>query len=167
MVARTLSQLALVFASLLLSHTAQAKRRWSVGVAIADPFGVSAKRPLADRFALQMFAGWRLLGNDDDYQFPGPLAGADLIVHTPQFHGISLYGGAGAGAGFVRAGCYYDSVADFCVDSAAPSLIFRAPLGIALQWGRLELTFEATPSYRVMPEAHHTFLGGFAVRWSL
>jgi hypothetical protein len=89
------------------------------------------------------------------------------VAHTRRFHGFSLFAGAGAGVGFVRAGCYHDAVAEFCVDSPAASALLRAPIGVALQVGRLEVAFEAVPAYRLAPEPHHTFLGGFTVRWSI
>jgi hypothetical protein len=142
---------------------------WSIGVAIADPVGVSAARRLDHHLEAHAFAGWRVLGNDDGYQFPGPLAGADVVARTPWLtgFGLSVYAGAGFGVGWVRAGCYYDSVAEFCVDEGSPSFILRAPIGVSIDVGRLEISFEAVPAYRAVPEAHHTFLGGFVLRWTI
>jgi hypothetical protein len=146
-------------------------RPWGVGVSIADPAGATVKRWLGDTAAVQATAGWRVLGNEK-LELPGPLVAVDALLHWPAAEAeergfsFSLHAGAGAGAGAVRAGCWFDSVAEFCADDAAFSALLRAPVGIDLriEGARLEVGFEAVPAYRLAPAPHGTFLGGFFVR---
>jgi len=147
-------------------------RPWGVGANIADPVGVTVKRWFGDWTALQGTAGWRVLGNEE-LEWPGPLVAVDALVHLPRAVpresgvGFSLHAGVGAGAGAVRSGCWFDSVAEFCVDDAAFSALLRAPIGVDLRLAaaRVEVGFEAVPAYRLAPAPRTTFLGGFFVRF--
>ncbi len=156
----------LAIAAMLASSSAAAEpaHRSGVGASVADPLGVTARTWIEERVAIQAVAGWRVLGNET-IDFPGPLVAVDWIYRWPIVGGLSVHAGYGGGAGWIDAGCHFDAIAEVCVETRAPSFLMRAPLGVDLVLGKLEVGFEAVPAVRVTPDTNRTFLGGFAVRW--
>jgi hypothetical protein len=140
----------------------------SIGVAIADPVGATVLVRPAPTLAVQAIAGARVLC-DDTCVFPGPLVTGDALVVFPPSaadHRVRVGGhaGAGLGAGWVTSGCWFDAVTEVCVDRTTPTAIVRLPIGVDLAVRRLELSFEVVPAIRLAPDAHFTWMGGFAFR---
>jgi hypothetical protein len=130
---------------------------WGFGLLAGDPLSLTAKVPVGPHAAVQAYAGWRLLGNEE-LEWPGPLVAVDYLARAWWLHA-----GVGTGVGWYGEGCWFDSVAEVCTDGG-PAVLLRVPLGVDVRLGRVELFVEAVPALRLAPDPNVTFLGGFGVR---